>query len=93
MDVGMHGSETALFILTGTRSLVFRVGGIEVVTDDEDSYSIDIYNNIKHGKYKASFKRGETYRFGIVFYDKAGKKSSVIINTIHDVTIPTNSVF
>ena len=35
MDVGMHSSETALFILTSTRSLVFRVGGIEVVTDND----------------------------------------------------------
>ena len=31
----MHSSESALFILTSTCSLVFRVGGIEVVTDDE----------------------------------------------------------
>ena len=39
LDVGMHSSESALFILTCTRSLVFRVGGIEVVTDDEFQFA------------------------------------------------------
>lgn len=64
------------------------------VLDENDQYSIDINNNVS-GQYTASFKRGETYRFGIVFYDKRGRKSSVIMNTIDDVTIPNNvkSVF
>ena len=35
----MHSSESALFILTCTCSLVFRVGGIEVVTDDEFQFA------------------------------------------------------
>lgn len=54
-----------------------------------DTYDIDLKNNVSEGGvYTASFKRGETYRFGIVFYDKKGRKSSVIKNTIHDIYIP-----
>jgi len=39
-----------------------------------------------NSQYVSTFKRGETYRFGIVFYDKKGRKSSVMC--IDDVTIP-----
>ena len=37
--------------------------------DDNDAYCIDLNNNIVSGEYKPSFRRGETYRFGIVIYD------------------------
>lgn len=54
-----------------------------------EPYDLDFNNNVSEGQqYKASFRRGETYRFGIVFYDKQGNKSSVILKTIKDVTIP-----
>lgn len=43
------------------------------------------------GEYRKSFKRGETYRFGIVFHTKDGKKSSVMY--IKDVDIPNDSPF
>ena len=37
-------------------------------------WKFDIYNKIGvDQQYVPSFKRGETYRFGIVFYDKKGK--------------------
>lgn len=63
--------------------------------DLNNEYTLDLNNNVlSNGTYKASFKRGETYRFGIVFYDKQGRRSSVIESTIDDVTIPSNvSVF
>lgn len=43
-----------------------------------DTYDIDKDNHVSNGTYTASFRRGEAYRFGIVFFDNKGRKSSVM---------------
>jgi hypothetical protein len=42
-----------------------------------DTYVIDIHNNILNGEYGRSLRRGESYRYGVVFYTKDGKRTSV----------------
>jgi len=48
-------------------------------------YTFDSYGNYSSG-YERTLMPGETYRYGIVFYDKKGRKTSVL--HITDVTIP-----
>jgi len=45
------------------------------------------YNNIITSSLLRSLRRGETYRYGVVFYDKYGRRSDVI--NIGDVVTPT----
>lgn len=47
-----------------------------------------VYTDISLRGYGQSLMPGETYRYGIVFYDNKGRRSSVM--HIDDVTIPTN---
>lgn len=42
-----------------------------------DNYIIDQHNNIISGQYGRSLRRGEPYRYGVVFYTKDGKRTSV----------------
>ena len=47
------------------------------------------YNNIITSSLLRSLRRGETYRYGIVYYDKYGRRSDV--KTIGDFTVPSIS--
>ena len=46
----------------------------------------DTYNNIFTSSLLRSLRRGETYKYGIIYYDKYGRRSDVI--SIDDITIP-----
>ena len=68
-----------------------------------DTYKIDTNNNIIEGNYGRSLRRGESYRYGVVFYTKDGKRTSVqcitdVIdipegNPIQSITTDTNTVY
>lgn len=47
------------------------------------------YSNPIISYYAKSFRRGETYRFGVVFYNDKGESSGVIQSTITDIVIPS----
>lgn len=51
------------------------------------SLAADTYNNIITSSMLRSLRRGETYRYGIVFYDKYGRRSDVM--TVGDVNVPS----
>ncbi len=43
-----------------------------------DSYTIDRKNTIVSGTFQKSLRRGEVYRYGVIYYTNTGQKSSVM---------------
>lgn len=46
--------------------------------DNSKSYVIDKSNKITSGQFRKSLRRGEKYRYGVVYYTNTGRKSSVM---------------
>jgi hypothetical protein len=59
------------------------------VKDDTFNHSIDANNSYYLGR-QTSWRRGEVYRFGIVFFDKKGRQS--FTKWIGDIKIPDNII-
>jgi len=64
-------------------SLIGQSGGTSTVTDYFRQRGIDVenikasYDDIFTSSLLRSLRRGETYRYGIVYYDKYGRRSDV----------------
>lgn len=75
--------------------------GNSIQTSDDDSFILsdyidsteDVlsYHNPQASYMFKSLRRGETYRFGVIFYDNKGRSSGVI--HIEDHTVPANDFF
>ena len=94
-----------LYFLSNTQNGITTYSNVNPVTPIETVVNSDLgvlgvgetrdlsggYENIFRSSLFRSLARGETYTYGIVFYDTNGSKSDVIC--IDDITVPTEQEF